>query len=47
LVEFRAGNFAKAIEWWEKVETRYPGNEATRKNIEQARLRLNPGSGKD
>lgn len=47
LVEFRAGNFAKAIEWWERVETRYPGNEATRKNIEQARLRQSPGSGKD
>jgi tetratricopeptide (TPR) repeat protein len=42
-VAFRAGNYAQAIEWWEKVAARYPTNEATQKNLEQARLRLEPG----
>jgi tetratricopeptide (TPR) repeat protein len=39
-VEFRQGRYERAIESWEKVAARYPGNEATRKNLEQARLRL-------
>jgi hypothetical protein len=42
-VEFRAGRYVEAIEWWEKVAERYPTNEATQKNLEQARLRLQPG----
>jgi tetratricopeptide (TPR) repeat protein len=41
-VEFRAGRYQEAIEWWEKVAARYPTNEATQKNLEQARLRLQP-----
>jgi hypothetical protein len=42
-VEFRAERYDQAIEWWEKVAERYPTNEATQKNLEQARLRLQPG----
>jgi hypothetical protein len=42
-VEFRAGRYEAAIVLWQKVVDRYPGNEAARKNIEQARLRLQGG----
>jgi tetratricopeptide (TPR) repeat protein len=45
LVAFREGRFEEAIQWWEQVLARYPGSEDTRKNLEQARLRLD--SGKD
>lgn len=40
---FRDGRFEEAIQWWEKVQARYPTNEDTRKNLEQARLRLDSG----
>jgi hypothetical protein len=44
-VEFRAGKYEDAIRWWEQVAARYPGNEDTKKNLEQARLRLQaPGN---
>lgn len=44
---FREGRFEEAIEWWQKVEARYPTSEDTRKNLEQARLRLDSeGAGK-
>ncbi|HPC12149.1 MAG TPA: hypothetical protein PK112_08635, partial [candidate division Zixibacteria bacterium] len=36
----RNQEYQKAIDAWEKVLERYPGNEATLDNIEQARLRL-------
>lgn len=39
-VEFRAGNYQAAIDLWQKVSERYPTNADTRKNIEQAQLRL-------
>ena len=39
-VEFRAGRYEQAIEFWNRVAERYPSNEAAEKNIEQARLRL-------
>lgn len=42
-VEFRAGRYQRAIDLWSRVAERYPDNEATQKNIEQARLRLDSG----
>jgi hypothetical protein len=43
-VEFRSGQYDEAIRSWEKVSARYPGNEDTMKNLEQARLRIqSPG----
>jgi len=46
-VEFRAARYAEAIQLWEKVLERYPTNEDTRKNIEQARLRIDTLGGGD
>lgn len=45
LVAFREGRFEDAIRFWEQVQARYPGSEDTKKNLDQARLRL--GSKKD
>ncbi len=38
--EFRSDNYQAAINLWEEVLQRYPGNPETEKNIEQAKLRL-------
>lgn len=38
----RNQEYRKAIDAWEQVLQKYPGNEATLDNIEQARLRLQP-----
>ncbi len=40
LKDYRAGEYAKAIEQWEKILIKYPGNPDTEANIRQARLRL-------
>jgi hypothetical protein len=38
--EFRAENYDQAIKLWQEVLSHYPGNPETKKNIEQAKLRL-------
>jgi tetratricopeptide (TPR) repeat protein len=37
---YRAGDFKKAIQYWEEVLKKYPNNRMTLENIRQARLRL-------
>ncbi len=37
---YRAGDFKKAIEYWEEVLKKYPNNRMALQNIRQARLRL-------
>jgi len=37
---YRAGDFKKAIEYWEEVLKKYPNNRMTLQNIRQAKLRL-------
>jgi tetratricopeptide (TPR) repeat protein len=42
---YRDGDYAAAIEQWETILQKYPGDADVLANIEQARLRLQPGSG--
>lgn len=42
--QFRQGNYQKAIDLWQKVLAVFPGSEETKKNIEQAKLRLQSDS---
>jgi tetratricopeptide (TPR) repeat protein len=45
--QFRQGNYQKAIGLWQQVLAAFPGNEETKKNIEQAKLRLHSNSTSD
>jgi tetratricopeptide (TPR) repeat protein len=44
---FRQSKYEKAIELWQRVLEKYPGNLETRKNIEQAKLRLQTDTASD
>lgn len=45
--EFRNGRYEEAISLWRQVLESYPGNPETKKNIEQAKLRLQSGTASD
>ncbi|MFH2055043.1 MAG: tetratricopeptide repeat protein, partial [bacterium] len=45
--EFRAGRYQEAIALWRQVLESHPGNVETRKNIEQAQLRLQASTATD
>lgn len=45
--EFRAGRYQEAITLWRQVLASYPGNIDTKKNIEQAKLRLEATTASD
>ena len=42
LKKYRDGEYQAAIEQWESILKKYPGNADILANIEQARLRLTP-----
>jgi tetratricopeptide (TPR) repeat protein len=45
--EFRSGRYEEAISLWRRVLESYPGNIETKKNIEQAKLRLESNAASD